>query len=103
MIRRPPRSTLFPYTTLFRSVADRLGIPRRHVPRHQVSEARIAALEIIVALGLRDLFRRALVAFLQRHPDAAVIAQRFAHQRELGLVIAGDRNTGGMNLRVAGI
>src|SRR5690606_39818225 len=24
MIRRPPRSTLFPYTTLFRSIADRL-------------------------------------------------------------------------------
>src|SRR2546427_6592491 len=24
MIRRPPRSTLFPYTTLFRSSADRL-------------------------------------------------------------------------------
>src|SRR5256885_5102536 len=24
MIRRPPRSTLFPYTTLFRSVVDRL-------------------------------------------------------------------------------
>src|SRR3712207_9117483 len=28
MIRRPPRSTLFPYTTLFRSLhwADRLGL-----------------------------------------------------------------------------
>src|SRR3712207_7543160 len=26
MIRRPPRSTLFPYTTLFRSL-DRLGLP----------------------------------------------------------------------------
>src|SRR2546425_8996505 len=25
MIRRPPRSTLFPYTTLFRSVARRLA------------------------------------------------------------------------------
>src|SRR5689334_24374001 len=25
MIRRPPRSTLFPYTTLFRSVGDRQG------------------------------------------------------------------------------
>src|SRR2546427_4509818 len=25
MIRRPPRSTLFPYTTLFRSVRDQLG------------------------------------------------------------------------------
>src|SRR5256885_5717683 len=28
MIRRPPRSTLFPYTTLFRSVA----YPREHSP-----------------------------------------------------------------------
>src|SRR2546427_8820587 len=26
MIRRPPRSTLFPYTTLFRSVATPIGI-----------------------------------------------------------------------------
>src|SRR3712207_7843558 len=29
MIRRPPRSTLFPYTTLFRSHAEEL-----HGPRH---------------------------------------------------------------------
>src|ERR1044072_2358660 len=29
MIRRPPRSTLFPYTTLFRSgLPDMLGLPR---------------------------------------------------------------------------
>src|SRR5256885_11047984 len=27
MIRRPPRSTLFPYTTLFRSVRDFLDVP----------------------------------------------------------------------------
>src|SRR3989441_2026817 len=27
MIRRPPRSTLFPYTTLFRSVLSRCAIP----------------------------------------------------------------------------
>src|SRR5258708_31543878 len=27
MIRRPPRSTLFPYTTLFRSPASRTGAP----------------------------------------------------------------------------
>src|SRR5258708_35337784 len=26
MIRRPPRSTLFPYTTLFRSLARQLGV-----------------------------------------------------------------------------
>src|SRR2546427_4501287 len=31
MIRRPPRSTLFPYTTLFRSrVSRRSGPPRRN-------------------------------------------------------------------------
>src|SRR5438034_4901108 len=34
VIRRPPRSTLFPYTTLFRSVHD---------PRGETTEQRIAA------------------------------------------------------------
>src|SRR5260221_6641159 len=29
MIRRPPRSTLFPYTTLFRSRSDAAALPRR--------------------------------------------------------------------------
>src|SRR3712207_7217058 len=31
MIRRPPRSTLFPYTTLFRSVEARIDLLDRHV------------------------------------------------------------------------
>src|SRR2546422_7371975 len=31
MIRRPPRSTLFPYTTLFRSKVRRPGETRRHI------------------------------------------------------------------------
>src|SRR5205809_4762346 len=31
MLRPPPRSTLFPYTTLFRSTAPREGRPRRVV------------------------------------------------------------------------
>src|SRR2546426_1520244 len=33
MIRRPPRSTLFPYTTLFRSRATRSSSRRRSAPR----------------------------------------------------------------------
>src|SRR5690349_23716900 len=34
MLRRPPRSTLFPYTTLFRSeVAGRSGLPAALDPR----------------------------------------------------------------------
>src|SRR3712207_8091376 len=36
MIRRPPRSTLFPYTTLFRSVHR----PRRHGPPEEGSALR---------------------------------------------------------------
>src|SRR2546430_10288783 len=39
MIRRPPRSTLFPYTTLFRSGVE--GRPRREPPGlHRVHERR---------------------------------------------------------------
>src|SRR2546427_978322 len=38
MIRRPPRSTLFPYTTLFRSACPREKDPRRkrHRPPQQI-------------------------------------------------------------------
>src|SRR5256884_7312107 len=47
MIRRPPRSTLFPYTTLFRSDAhvaergdagERLGAPAARHPRRRARE-----------------------------------------------------------------
>src|SRR3712207_6898683 len=42
MIRRPPRSTLFPYTTLFRS--DRLGaLADLLVDRHLLDDARLLA------------------------------------------------------------
>src|SRR3989442_6572275 len=34
MIRRPPRSTLFPYTTLFRSRAPAAAVERPAVARH---------------------------------------------------------------------
>src|SRR5688572_29094667 len=60
MIRRPPRSTLFPYTTLFRSAVrlrrrvDHLGV--LHPPR-QPAEAAVdlakpfAAVDVIAILG----------------------------------------------------
>src|SRR5256886_13777515 len=37
MIRRPPRSTLFPYTTLFRSLLPRRGRYEQD-PRHETHE-----------------------------------------------------------------
>src|SRR3990172_2133422 len=42
MVRRPPRSTLFPYTTLFRSLrqgARRRTAPAARVPRHRAARA----------------------------------------------------------------
>src|SRR2546430_10121973 len=41
MIRRPPRSTLFPYTTLFRSARHRDG----QAARHPQPEPRAAAVQ----------------------------------------------------------
>src|SRR3712207_6943506 len=38
MIRRPPRSTLFPYTTLFRSLGERLAVERLVHPRAEEAD-----------------------------------------------------------------
>src|SRR2546430_12925494 len=45
MIRRPPRSTLFPYTTLFRSV------PPHHAAGHAGRAARVDDVEVIRRAG----------------------------------------------------
>src|SRR5258708_14578865 len=39
MIRRPPRSTLFPYTTLFRSVRVATDLPAVYADRERAKEA----------------------------------------------------------------
>src|SRR2546429_5752912 len=50
MIRRPPRSTLFPYTTLFRSLPEETG---RTYADNALVKARAAA-ELTGALALGD-------------------------------------------------
>src|SRR3712207_7458416 len=52
MIRRPPRSTLFPYTTLFRSAAGAVGDGHRHPPVAERQLERRA--DPAVADGVRD-------------------------------------------------
>src|SRR3989442_9437403 len=47
MIRRPPRSTLFPYTTLFRSVADRADDAEHDVIDRRRVEAREAVADLV--------------------------------------------------------
>src|SRR2546430_10964210 len=73
MIRRPPRSTLFPYTTLFRSVvfasAAALTLGSHTVPVYEIYKAGV---EPAWVPGL-DLVRRAtgLPAVLIPHYDNA--------------------------------
>src|SRR5271166_3040197 len=55
-------------------IAHRLGVSRRHIARYKIAKARIAPLEIIIALAFRNLIRRPLVALLQRYPDAPIVA-----------------------------
>src|SRR5260370_27755939 len=43
MIRRPPRSPLFPYTTLFRSEGFRLCAPRRNQSPSEVHDFKSAS------------------------------------------------------------
>src|SRR3712207_9064136 len=52
MIRRPPRSTLFPYTTLFRSLLDRIQVeyygtatPLRQLATINAPEARLLTVQ----------------------------------------------------------
>src|SRR2546421_6798091 len=54
MIRRPPRSTLFPYTTLFRS-RSRLRTPPRHGPPNPPTRdvLRLARFSCFARLGRR--------------------------------------------------
>src|SRR3712207_7451270 len=70
MIRRPPRSTLFPYTTLFRSYRhplERCSVPHRYprgvVPWHSRRAAKLRALSRSGGCG-----RPAAVAGTHREP-----------------------------------
>src|SRR5256884_9780002 len=49
MIRRPPRSTLFPYTTLFRSPADGFGL--RGFPRNCLSQETVKSVHRFADAG----------------------------------------------------
>src|SRR5256885_11417277 len=59
MIRRPPRSTLFPYTTLFRSrqyVLDRKQFGRP-LAANQLIQKKLADMQTEICLGLQGVLR----------------------------------------------
>src|SRR2546422_7309952 len=84
MIRRPPRSTLFPYTTLFRSRADVLPGARAAGP--DVELARIGAGEIDDFLEARErqvLARDQRIRMADHQADRRQVARSEEHTSEL--------------------
>src|SRR3712207_8574758 len=81
MIRRPPRSTLFPYTTLFRSEGN------TSISRSLNEALSMAEGEFVGSLGHRDelapdaLFE--VVKLLQEHPEAGLVYRSEEHTSEL--------------------
>src|SRR2546430_11916929 len=65
MIRRPPRSTLFPYTTLFRSHGVRIGERRLEVPDALELPGMLrAVVELVRGEWLAGLRRRVVDEFV---------------------------------------
>src|SRR2546430_3943762 len=79
MIRRPPRSTLFPYTTLFRSVAPKLNRGEG---------------ELQTTMDAQEIDRR--VRALQPWPGATLPTNR-GHVKVLRGHLEGDRKTTRLN------
>src|SRR5260370_38710833 len=84
MIRRPPRSTLFPYTTLFRS--GRIDKRAQRIARQRaVIAARIDVLELagfmVLALGLRPPEQEALCIIGGVRCVSVVLRQTVGNQR----------------------
>src|SRR5260370_4270210 len=71
MIRRPPRSTLFPYTTLFRSVRRRRPVEPLTSAAKSASVERVAMIEVavveVVAIDDRSAVRNVGVVRSEEH------------------------------------
>src|SRR2546429_2482477 len=80
MIRRPPRSTLFPYTTLFRSLLRDL---RQLLERHGVADGEIGEhFAVDLDAGLLEAVHQAAVGQLVQ-PRGGVDARSEEHTSEL--------------------
>src|SRR6266480_5257402 len=93
MIRRPPRSTLFPYTTLFRSAADGIGDEHRLVTVFQ----RLDGCEREADLGMEPAEDQPLASGLLYRLTKGAILER-VHRRAVDHLKAGklgeDRRLG---------
>src|SRR3712207_7188846 len=90
MIRRPPRSTLFPYTTLFRS---RVGLVGAHLLRGHH--------ELVVLVDVPPRLAEQLVVDVRDQPGLELLDE--PHQVRVGLAEGGDRKSTRLNSSHANI
>src|SRR3712207_9265598 len=98
MIRRPPRSTLFPYTTLFRSPELVAGLQHRHALAEHQGEQQVAHLPPAHGRDLR-VGGRALDAAV----PAGVVVGAVGVVLPVGLVVLADRKSTRLNSSHANI
>ena len=85
MIRRPPRSTLFPYTTLFRSLSHFILVNERHIISTKLNWLRSRSLYIVVAilitLNIIMLTKHTETTNTLSNVQAQVVEEKQARQR----------------------
>src|SRR3989449_10818674 len=103
MIRRPPRSTLFPYTTLFRSIIEKAGVELEYLvgtmielPRAALLANEIAEVAEFFSFGTNDLTQT--VMGLSRD-DAGRFLPDYVDERKAGIFPADPFQT----LDIAGV
>src|SRR3712207_8058211 len=79
MIRRPPRSTLFPYTTLFRSSENR----DRARTYRRVAQVAIILPIIIVSVPLSNFINRDLIHAIGKTNTVSLTLRSEEHTSEL--------------------
>src|SRR3989441_12044355 len=100
MIRRPPRSTLFPYTTLFRSVLLLRGVVAEAGEAEALRHRRLAR-----GGGEGGVGAAAVAAFVHRQLQAELGVDRLRAPRERARGVGGDERRpppleAGLHLRV---
>src|SRR3712207_7647395 len=80
MIRRPPRSTLFPYTTLFRSDLDAVCVAQREVLLRYTGDRLTPAADEVLVVQDIPLGDHVLPV---RHVDREPVARSEEHTSEL--------------------
>src|SRR2546426_497409 len=85
MIRRPPRSTLFPYTTLFRSVVvPRINLQPRHAAFIQLLKQRPEPVRMLVVNGDGLFEPRPVPIRFRAHEASRIPCKSLSSQFKIG-------------------